>query len=1131
VLVLGLCAPGYALSDPVKEWSIELGGELAGSPTPYPSASPDSVIIATGGRLVRLDGAGKVIARIEFGPEQGRGGEIMPPPAELDGDPDEELVLTHKSGVLFGFDVASKAILWETDLGDPFSQYEFAVAGDVDGDGLDEVVATTLFGWTTCLDSNGKVLWRTRVHTVDKSISAGLSTPAIGDINGDGHAEIVFGTATHHLIALDRHGRLLWDSVVPPHQMNRTPVLIADTNRDGHAEVYSMSSMLSPDKGLACVNGKDGKPLWTGLTVGKAYLGLKPVRFTDGSLGILACDKGGNIHAHRADGSLAWHARVSGRGIYWPPAVADLDGDGRVEIVATIRAASVDGKGFNWYVLNADTGALLGAYPHGNGFPAPAVCDVDGDGVLEVLIMSSGGRLTAFSFGGPATKDAVQVGAWYEPRYPEQVKPATAAQPVKPPEIQLFPTAPLQLRFGSNAIEVRLPQAARSRQSVELECIQPDGIRRVSVRSPEKGARTITMNLSVTQVGEHRLGLRLLDLETGKTLGAQQRTAPARDIVDVIAKARSETTAALAAARARFVKDGLESAVFMAQLIGETDTAFEMLSTRIASASELSPADLAKLVVDTDAFMTLLERYRSLMALTLAEARAERRPAFVMWQDEDPWDNVDPRDELPDTGGPLTIDAWAFGNERESVCANMVNLTPRPLRLRVEPGTLKATEKREGAKLPGLDTVLRLHTTVPLPSASREVVPDLLPRLSQGKVIDIAPGQVRQLWLNLSTHELPAGKYELSWVVRTLDTFTDRTTLTVNFEVSPVRCPEKSRFLAGYWGYAAPYRIPDMNEHLVTIWYGLPLPSARADAQGDLVGEADWTRHDAVINLIQQPELLLYGGLPTPSFPEGVEVTEELRLKGQRAYAKHMVAHLAELGLEYENFMFYPEDEPGLKGEITSFLKNARRNKLIDPKLQNYANPWGAFTREMLHQMAEVTDVWQPGMEVLEFWGKEAVDIMRRGGKRIAMYTPPAGPRTLRPLGFFRSQPWLALHWGIEGGGWWVYSQDDLFSTGDMGEPGYGGIHIEGRDITTSRRWEAMRDGIEDFNIVTDLRELAGKKGDTQALAAIDEAIAYVAGRVLTGATRETAEYDFPYGELMHHRTKIRKEYERLLRQ
>jgi hypothetical protein len=88
---------------------------------------------------------------------------------------------------------------------------------------------------------------------------------------------------------------------------------------------------------------------------------------------------------------------------------------------------------------------------------------------------------------------------------------------------------------------------------------------------------------------------------------------------------------------------------------------------------------------------------------------------------------------------------------------------------------------------------------------------------------------------------------------------------------------------------------------------------------------------------------------------------------------------------------------------------------------------------------------------------------------------------------------------------------------------------VDSHGIVPSRRWEAMRDGIEDFNIVSDLRDLAEQKGDRAAQTTIDAAVAFVANRVLTGATREAAEYDFSYAEFMTHRAKIRQEYERLL--
>ena len=211
-----------------------------------------------------------------------------------------------------------------------------------------------------------------------------------------------------------------------------------------------------------------------------------------------------------------------------------------------------------------------------------------------------------------------------------------------------------------------------------------------------------------------------------------------------------------------------------------------------------------------------------------------------------------------------------------------------------------------------------LHRVVWLPDANGKEVPDLLPKLSEGGLPDVAPGQVQQIWINLRTTQLKPGRYELKWPVRSLDAASTSRNLTIEFEVSPVTLPAKSRFLAGFWssntinGIDA---VPDLNEHLQTLWYGVPLPAAQADAAGKLVGTIDWSQHDAVIGRAKQVMKILYGSEPpVPAFPAGVTVTEELRRTAQRNYFNALLEHLKQFGLDHTNVMFYVEDETGLTG-------------------------------------------------------------------------------------------------------------------------------------------------------------------------------------------------------------------------
>ena len=115
-------------------------------------------------------------------------------------------------------------------------------------------------------------------------------------------------------------------------------------------------------------------------------------------------------------------------------------------------------------------------------------------------------------------------------------------------------------------------------------------------------------------------------------------------------------------------------------------------------------------------------------------------------------------------GGPV-IEAWAFGNEIESVCVNLLNLTARAMTLRLEPGMVQRIGED---KTRPVHEVTTLHRPVWLESIFDETVPDVLPELGPGQLIDLAPGEVQQLWINLHTRDLAPGAHELSWQLSSL---------------------------------------------------------------------------------------------------------------------------------------------------------------------------------------------------------------------------------------------------------------------------------------------------------------------------------------------------------------------------
>jgi hypothetical protein len=174
------------------------------------------------------------------------------------------------------------------------------------------------------------------------------STPTVADLDGDGHLEVAFASLDRGLYVLRADGSALpgWPQTMPT-PSGHTPS-VADVDGDGQQELF--------------------------MATGAAVLGL------------------------RANGTVlpGWPHTGSG---FSTVGIDDLDGNGRYEIVAMDRSGHA-------HVL--DPGALpLPGWPFTFPDPfarsdvAPALGDVDGDGIAEIAIpLAASPSLWLFSLGG-----------------------------------------------------------------------------------------------------------------------------------------------------------------------------------------------------------------------------------------------------------------------------------------------------------------------------------------------------------------------------------------------------------------------------------------------------------------------------------------------------------------------------------------------------------------------------------------------------------------------------------------------------------------------------------------------------------------------------------------------------------
>ncbi|MBN1815530.1 MAG: VCBS repeat-containing protein [Anaerolineae bacterium] len=368
--------PDLALQSPVLKWKLagcfnswcETG--WYSSPAVADLDGDGAVeVIAAAYSIVILDGeTGTLKWRMKSGhdrsePDADNVGRTWPGVivADVDGNGDIEIVTAHSGGYVSVYDHQGYF-----QPGWPQRPIESELRGlsvyDLEGDGSLEIVVTGAVGSkvnTWVYEHDGVLRPGWPQLSDDSGYAYGIfnDNAAIGDLDGDGAAEIVVPSDVHYICAYEPDG-----NQIPAHPM------------------YG-------DKGW----GKVG--VWESLAIELRGWG--------------ACD-GVREESYRTNFA------------HGPAAIADVNRDGAVEVVAIgnvydCAVGHPPGKyngvyvfnadrsrftagGYDWQVPPVDTGAPL-SEDYGvieNNQPNPALADLDGDGELEILYSSYDGRVHAF---------------------------------------------------------------------------------------------------------------------------------------------------------------------------------------------------------------------------------------------------------------------------------------------------------------------------------------------------------------------------------------------------------------------------------------------------------------------------------------------------------------------------------------------------------------------------------------------------------------------------------------------------------------------------------------------------------------------------------------------------------------